>query len=451
MKPKFLFDVLRQTSPRKFNGNRYNVLRDASPADSIRSSASFRPRSQSVKRKNSGDFSGQMSYSEIASGNTVSAQEKVSKIEEINVGIATVQSVCDKVTTDIGSGTFDPAVVTLLTLLNDAIVGINNNQKKLLELHSEKNTTACVPIPGNSNDFVTQKKPRQELPTTNYVDLATISQRSRSTLPTPRAIDPQVKKFKDSVREAEKSTLVFNLNMGKTPIINQETMSTRVTQAITAKAAELDGMPGKFPKEETIAALDDVLSIVKGMKFYGRATKTYTNARDNLSGSYCTIPVRYDFSDKESRMFAESVFRDKCKLQCSTPYPLVLRETIKQIVEQVKSCYPDHFVKVNVDTSDMSLEVWKRPMLAEGQTGKKFWSRVHSGIPIPKECLDTSARKVPDGFKVTIPSENGNESSDSMSDEEVEGAVGPALPASLPATQPNTGGKPRNGSASARK
>jgi hypothetical protein len=89
-----------------------------------------------------------MSYSEITSGNTVSAQEKVSKIEEINVGIATVQSVCDKVTTDIGSGSVDPALVAVLTLLNDAIVGIKNNQKKLFQPQVIQTTLSHRKNPG---------------------------------------------------------------------------------------------------------------------------------------------------------------------------------------------------------------------------------------------------------------------------------------------------------------
>jgi hypothetical protein len=213
--------------------------------------------------------------------------------------------------------------------------------------------------------------------------------------------DPQVKKFKESVREAEKSTLLFNLNLGTVPIVNQDTMSTKVTKALSDRAAQVDGLNRSIPCEDTTLSLDDVLSVVKGMKFYGRSTRTYRNPKDRLSGSYCTIPVRYDFSDKETRTHAETVFRDKCKVQCLTPYPLILRETIKQVIDQTKQKYPNNFVKVNVDTNAMQLLVVRRPLLDKGDTSKKVWT-TESPIPIPKECLDTKATTLPEGFKVSI-------------------------------------------------
>jgi hypothetical protein len=421
MKPKFLSDVLRQTSPRKFPSNRYNILRDASPADSLRSDASFRPRSQSVKRKNSGDFSSQPSYANVVNSAQPDSEQEINKIEEVSTGICTVRSLCEKASKDLKASSVDPVVSSVFSALNEAILGLSNNQKILLDIYSSKNPDTTSRNTGNLGEFVTQKRPRQDSNLNSYVDLATLSTRPRTNAPvlrnTDRQVDPQVKKFKDTVRDAEKSTLVFNLNLGKTPIINQETMSTRVTKAITAKAAETDGVRGSIPKEDTVSALDDVLSIVKGMKFYGKSTKTYTNTRDTLSGSYCTIPVRYDFADKESRMFAETVFRDKCKLQCSTPYPLILRETIKQVVEQVKDQHPGHFVKVNVDTSDMTLVVWRRPMLAEGEKGKKFWTKTYDGIPIPPECLDINARRIPERYHVKLPATVNVVNTDSMSED----------------------------------
>jgi hypothetical protein len=107
--------------------------------------------------------------------------------------------------------------------------------------------------------------------------------------------------------------------------------------------------------------------------------------------------------DKESRSYAETVLKDKCKVQCSVPYPAVLREASKQIVEQVKNTNPNHFVKVNIDTSSMTFKVVMRPMLAEGDKGKKTWSNACDPIPIPDACLDVTARKAPDDFRLVLP------------------------------------------------
>jgi hypothetical protein len=290
----------------------------------------------------------------------------------------------------------------------------------IVEAHKAKQTsqqvvdTVCLDTEVSVNS---QKRAKHDQNRSTMVDLGSISgtgifSQRVSRVPAPRIeVNPEVKKFKDTVREAEKSTLVFNLNLGKVPVINLDTISTKVTKALTEKAASIDGT-GTIPKDDTVAALDDVLSIVKGMKFYGKATKSYNNPKDQLSGSYCTIPVRYDFADKESRLYAESVLRDKCKVQCSTPYPLILRETIKQLVEQTKVKYRGHYVKVSVDTAAMTLRILKRPLLAEGDTSKKIWSTVGNDIPIPDACLDIGARKIPINYKVNIPCDDVTMSGD---------------------------------------
>jgi hypothetical protein len=336
----------------------------------------------------------------------------------MNTNIAKVKSICETVTTEIGASSLDPAAITILSLLNNAISSLCENQQKLI---NSKQVTQ--PPPALVDTAGSQKRPRHEYNDTNMVDLRSVSQTRTSRAPPPRIeVNPEVKKFKDTVREAEKSTLVFNLNLGRSPVINHDTISTRVTKALTDKAASIDGV-GPLPKEDTVAALDDVLSIVKGMKFYGRATKSYINSKDSLSGSYCTIPVRYDFTDKESRLYAETVLRDRCKVQCSTPYPLILREAIKQLVDETKARYRSDYVKVNVDTSSMTLIVYKRPMLPPGDKSKKVWSTVGAPIPIPDACLDVSARRIPENFVVSI---HGNDAhmSDSDTDSlELQGAA----------------------------
>jgi hypothetical protein len=80
-----------------------------------------------------------------------------------------------------------------------------------------------------------------------------------------------LKKFKDAVEKAESSTLIFNLNLGRVPILNTETMSNKATLALAALAAECEKppRPGNFPSEESVMAIDDILSLAKSIEFYG--------------------------------------------------------------------------------------------------------------------------------------------------------------------------------------
>jgi hypothetical protein len=164
-----------------------------------------------------------------------------------------------------------------------------------------------------------------------------------------------------------------------------------------------------------MATLDDVLSTVEGMHFFGKTTKSYNKSNDPDSGSYCTIPVRYDFADKDTRLYAESVLREHCKVQCTTPYPTILREAIKQVMNKVKKDYPNNYVRVQVDTGNMYFKVARRPHVDEKTGGKKEWFNVTSALHIPTEALDVSARKVPEGFQVKWPNEKNRSNSTSSS------------------------------------
>ena len=94
--------------------------------------------------------------------------------------------------------------------------------------------------------------------------------RSGAAAPTPNQEEVKKKKFITAVKEAEKSVLVFNLNLGRVPIMNTGTIAKKVTEDITAKAAIVEGKDNSLPSEDTITVLEDTLSVMKGMEFLGR-------------------------------------------------------------------------------------------------------------------------------------------------------------------------------------
>jgi hypothetical protein len=177
-------------------------------------------------------------------------------------------------------------------------------------------------------------------------------------------------------------------------------MSKRATLALTTLAAKKENKKGTIPSSESVGAIDDVLSVVKNISFFGSGTKSYSNDKDELSGAYCTAPVKYEFKDRETKFAAEKILKTTCGINCSTPYPTLVRECIKQIVQEVKSVYPDNFVRVTVDTSQMLFKVARRPPKDTPDNG---WKYGKVGIPIPESALDINCRRVPKGFKLEIP------------------------------------------------
>ena len=186
-------------------------------------------------------------------------------------------------------------------------------------------------------------------------------------------------------------------------------MATKATLALTTMAAAKEGKQSSTPSEEAITAIDDVLSMANDMSFFGNSTRSYKNSKDNLSGSFCTIPVKYSFKDRDTRIRAENVLRDRCKVNCSTLYPIILRECIKQVIDDVKKSYKDNYVGVSVDTSKMGLKVSRRP---PKESGDSTWMVYRELLPIPDAALDISARKVPDNFRFSYAPLNPSKGSD---------------------------------------
>jgi hypothetical protein len=121
----YVSDVLRQQTPRKnFGANRYAVLaREQSPAPDI-----GRPRANSVKRK----LPEGPSFAEVAQAKKTCPETNDDTVTELETEIATVNSICDKVTTDIGKSDADPAVITLFSSILEAVRGIGRIQAKIV-------------------------------------------------------------------------------------------------------------------------------------------------------------------------------------------------------------------------------------------------------------------------------------------------------------------------------
>jgi hypothetical protein len=186
--------------------------------------------------------------------------------------------------------------------------------------------------------------------------------------------------FRSAIRDAERSTLVFNLDMGKVPLLNKDTISRKATMALTAMAAVKDKSRNGIPSQEAVDAIDDVLGATQDMFFFGNGTSTYRHPTDKRSGSFCTVPVCYVFKDRDIRTKAEAILRAKCGINCTVPYPPTVRECIKQIVADTKKEFGNNFVRVTVDTGAMVFKVARKPPDDAADPG---WKYREEDIPIP--------------------------------------------------------------------
>ena len=151
-----------------------------------------------------------------------------------------------------------------------------------------------------------------------------------------------------------------------------------------AKAAAAEGSDNGRPSEDTIMILEDTLSVMKGMEFFGKVTKVYNNTKNNgdeLNGKFCTLPVKMVFKDKDSKARAEAVLRKTCKLQCTTPYPPLLRKLIKETIDSYRGKFPDSFIQVKVDAEGGKL------LLSRRSKEDNKWTNNFEVIPISASAM----------------------------------------------------------------
>jgi hypothetical protein len=182
--------------------------------------------------------------------------------------------------------------------------------------------------------------------------------RQRVKPPQPAPVDPKVaaeRKVKQVIREAEKKTLLFNIDMGKVPTLNKDTLSRKVTMALGEKASAGNH---DYDIKDAEEAIDDILSCVK-LDFLGTTSKKFYNRKnpqDPRNDTFCTMPVMFEFKDKVTRMEAEKTLRKVCSISCAVPYPKKLRTMMDTLISEGKKKYPNSYIRTKVDVDDLTIE-----------------------------------------------------------------------------------------------
>ena len=208
---------------------------------------------------------------------------------------------------------------------------------------------------------------------------APTQKKTQTAKPTPTPEENLTAKVKRTLREAERRTIIFDLDLGPTPTINKETISRKVTVALHDKAKE-----GKhdWNVDDAAEMVDDALSCSQ-LEFLGSGTRKFYNNRkkdDPRNGKMCTIPVRMDFKNKETKLQAETTLRSVCKVSCSTPYPKRLRQLINGMIQNGKNTNPDCFIKIKVDIDNLMLTAHARK--------EDTWIHLKLDTVIPLDILD---------------------------------------------------------------
>jgi hypothetical protein len=232
------------------------------------------------------------------------------------------------------------------------------------------------------------------------------AQQVKNTLP-PTHPDPEDQNSKSNqekdtpfvkaVKEAERSLLIFNLNMGQAPIMNPNTISAKVTLCLLNLVAEKNGLDKGNHTQDSRDLVDDITSQVVRMEFFGSKTSPCKfPGESSLNGTFYTVPVKLVFKDRRTAQTAAEMLRKYLNLNSITPYHKSLKAAMTQAINRAKAANPGHHAKVNLDLNGKSLKCLIR---TEGNPPGS-WTPWGTNIPIPSAALDPGTKDI---TKVILP------------------------------------------------
>jgi hypothetical protein len=225
-------------------------------------------------------------------------------------------------------------------------------------------------------------------------DIFCLSDPPMASKPPPPKADP----FLTAVKDAERSVLIHNLNLGQAPTLNPTTISSKVTAALLLCIAKCEPSSGGSVNGFVREIADDIMSMVQGMTFFGSGTRPSKNpSNSSENGSFYTVPVKLTF---QNRQVASKIFETlrKYKIQVTTPYHKSLRASFALVQAKVRAENPGYQVRVNLDLNKRALKAFVRPNVEHAE--RYPWEFVGKSIPLPPDALNP---KVTEVEKIVLP------------------------------------------------
>ncbi len=189
--------------------------------------------------------------------------------------------------------------------------------------------------------------------------------------------------FSAAVKDAEKSILIHNLNLGQIPTLNPATISSKITAALLLCVAQVDPLAAGQVTAGVKDTIDDIMGLVKGMTLFGTGTRPNRNPlKPEENSSFYTVPVKLSFASKQIAIRVTEVLKGKYKLPVTTPYHKSLRACFTHVQKNIRSLNPGYQVRVNLDVKNRLLKAAVRP------NGDSSWELLSNSFQLPPQALD---------------------------------------------------------------
>jgi hypothetical protein len=206
--------------------------------------------------------------------------------------------------------------------------------------------------------------------------------------------------FNTAVREAERSVVIFNLNLGQSPLLNPTTISSKVTGALIQAAAK--NVDSRHGDATTIAGemVNDLLSQVKSMDLFGKSTRLCKDPKNpSLDGTFYTVPVKLSFNNKQVSKQVNDILRKQYKVSTSIPYHKTLKKAMTMAHDKVSQANPGKQVLISLEAAKKCLKPMVRdPPTRTSRSGPANWVFTGTYIHLPLDALDPKIKDISSDF-----------------------------------------------------
>jgi hypothetical protein len=189
--------------------------------------------------------------------------------------------------------------------------------------------------------------------------------------------------LKAALTLAEKTAIVFDADLGQSPVANRAVLNGAFAAGLKAATMKVASGSGTDANEK-IRLVNDALSCADNLEFVGQTTARRIDKRDPANpivSPYCTMPVKLDFPDKDTRIHFEKTLRKHCGIKSSMSLPFQIRRYQGLFLKAMKERHVGRVVTARPDASSLSFVAF---MKNEGGNG---WTRCRESVPIPRGIM----------------------------------------------------------------
>jgi len=184
---------------------------------------------------------------------------------------------------------------------------------------------------------------------------------------------PGKRELIDALERADKESVMFGANLGAAGLAHRGSLNANLTADLQRRVVGRgDGKPEQVV-QESLRIVEDALSCVENLDFMGPRSQPYVNQREGATGSFCSMPVRLTFLDRDSRINFERSIREHTGLRAVQSLPKSVRDEMAVFRKAMETRYPGKIIMTRPNVRSLKFTAFMK------EDGDKKWD----------ECMET--------------------------------------------------------------